>query len=463
MRLLAASTLLITAGLVACPPPTSGRDSSSPLDATVADALTDGGTEDAREDAAVRDGAIEDASVCVDDDSYEPNNLPAQAAPIAAPVELADLAMCDEVDWFALNAPAGQGVGVHIGFDHVGADLDLYLYRADDISVPLQVSAGYGDEEQVVEPLLASATDLLVEVRRYFGAGTRYNLQVELYAGGHCSDDRLEPNDAAAQAVEIGSGGSGLVLCPATEDHYQFGLATAGAGSRVVVAHGPTPLNVALTEAGSAGAIGQLRLDAAAGLTEVTFTSVSATRYHLAISSPAATAAVNYAVSIFGAPPANDDCARAQSIAPGAPLPGTTENARNDYQFNAGAASCAGWAEAGADVVYAVAVPAGEVLQAQLTAEADLALYALADCATRCCLVGADHNPANSSEALAYRNDGSAPITIYLVVDAFVVAVAGPFSLEVWYGSSSRDGGASVVASGPCTPDPGRDAGVAER
>jgi len=463
MRLFATSALLITAGLVACPPPTSGRDGSGAADAAVADALTDVGVEDARADAAGRDGAAEDAGVCLDDDSYEPNNAPAQAAAIATPIELTGLAMCDDVDWFALTAPANQGVGVRIDFDHLGADLDLYLYRASDLTVPLQASADYGDTEQLVEPLLASATDLLIAVRRYGGNGTRYTLRVELFAGGHCDDDRFEINDTAAQAVEIGSGASGLVLCPGNEDHYLFSVSAPGGGSRVVVAHGPTPLNVALTEVGSTSSIGQLRLDATAGITEVTFASASATRYHLVVSLADASEPISYAVSVFGSPPANDDCARAQLIAPGAAVAGTTENARNDYQFNAGGASCAGSAKVGGDVVYAVSVPAGEVLQAQLRSEADLALYALADCATRCCLVGADDSPANSSEALGYRNDGSAPITVYLVVDSFIVAVAGPFALEVWYGAGRRDGGASAIASGRCTPDPERDAGVAER
>ncbi|MBN2357969.1 MAG: hypothetical protein JXR83_00855 [Deltaproteobacteria bacterium] len=471
MRILPATGHLLVAALLvaallvaaaACPLTPPAPDGSG--DAAAEDAASDAAGGDRGPDASDLDSGAEDAGVCLTDDGYEPNNQPDQAAEIAAPVDLQGLQMCDDADWYALTAPADSGLAVTIDFDNTGADLDLHLYRADDTSSPLQISAGYGDQERVVEPLLIAETRLLVAVlRRAEGRGSAYRLRVEVFAGGHCSDDRFEPNDSAEQAAAIGSGALGLVSCPGNPDYFGFAVAEPGAGSRVVVAHGPTPLVVALTEAGQSAPIGQFRLDAAAGLTVVTFTSVTGVRYQLAVTRPGGEEPVRYAIAIYGAPPPNDDCAQAQAIAPGAPVSGTTVNAVNDYQFNRGSGSCTGWAEVGPDVVYLVTVPAGETLQAMLTADADLALVALADCATRCCLVGADDHPAYRGEAIAYRNDSAWPLPVYLVVDSLLASVSGPFDLEVWFGGGVRDGGAIAVASGPCQPDLGLDAGVPER
>ena len=112
---------------------------------------------------------------------------------------------------------------------------------------------------------------------------------------------------------------------------------------------------------------------------------------------------------------------------------GSTRRAADDLH----PADCRDWAAplplAGADVVYAVDVPADGVLTATVTPEAgyDVALYALAGCAAERCLAASDRSLlGGGSESVVVQNTSGRPQRMLLVVDGWRAGATGRFSLE---------------------------------
>jgi hypothetical protein len=113
-----------------------------------------------------------------------------------------------------------------------------------------------------------------------------------------------------------------------------------------------------------------------------------------------------------------------------------------DNYVDSTGASCLGFNAAGGERIYAVVVPAGKTVSATVTPAdtsvfgPDPALYLLttAGCAANppVCLTGADTGGSGESDNATWTNPADAGTqTVYLVVDTYDPAAAGPFSLSI--------------------------------
>jgi hypothetical protein len=134
------------------------------------------------------------------------------------------------------------------------------------------------------------------------------------------------------------------------------------------------------------------------------------------------------------APPVGDTCAAAIVVAA---FPFTDENVdmgphRNAVAFDQ---ACTGWSTAGNDVVYQVALTAGQRLTATVSADFDAALVISSECsaspAAEACLAGADEFLEGGVEQVAYL--AGSDQTVYLLVDTFtpLFPPAGRFTLSL--------------------------------
>ncbi len=141
--------------------------------------------------------------------------------------------------------------------------------------------------------------------------------------------------------------------------------------------------------------------------------------------------AFNMEVTV-AAPAMNDTCASALAITPGT-VRGSTTGTMNDYGMGMG---CVG--TAGADVVYALTVPAGQ--RAVVTATTggggfDPSINLVAGPAATCggtprtCLAGDDTGTASAVNRTVWLNTTGATATIYAVVDSGSAMATGPFVL----------------------------------
>jgi hypothetical protein len=399
---------------------------------------------------------------CASDTSLEPNDTAAAAAALTPPV--ADLALhaCDQDDWYGFSVPADTGLRATLDHDQSQVLLAFGLFTADDSATPLVERSEYAPHKELTQDIFRQATEVLLRVRNLGYPGPRgdYRLGVELHPGGYCVDDGHEPNDVEGEAHDLDSGLVAGVLCRDNVDLYSFGVTAHGPGSRVVVAHQGLDLDVGLSQIGG-GSVGSLAV--VDGVSTITFTSAAGARYLLRIAKHAGEQAVAAAYNIAalkGTPPANDTCATAVELTPGAePLAGSNRNAYDDVRFAAGAASCTGSDSDGPDVFYRVQVPAGQTATAKATMRADLLVHLVDDCAARCCFAGADDKGADALndlvETVSWTNSGSSPQVVYFAVDSRGPGLEGDFTVEVSLGAAGGGGSA-------CTPDSAPDGGAAE-
>ena len=421
--------------------------------------IEDASGEDVREvPEAGREVGV-DAAACLLEDPFEPNDSPETAVEIAVPSTHDDLVLCGGADWYALAAPPGQTLAVTITFDPGRVDLDLALFDAADATTPLISSTGYGGLERVELAPAAAARALLARVRAYGGAsaGERYDLAIELTAIASCDDDDDEPNDVASEATSMMGQALDRVLCPGDSDHYRFLQPRPGAACRLI-AFSAAPLDLALRREDSTTPLGTAVRDPASGAARVTFDCAADVAYLVEVSAPDGAAPIAYSLFTLGARPANDRCDGATPLPPGAEVIGSTLDADDDLSFAGGFGSCTGWADRGGDLAYRVSIAAGQTMAARLSSGADLALYLLDDCASRCCWAGADLAPGGAVELVGHLNTTGAPQELYLIVDSFDLTVAGDFTLSVEL--DPIDGGVDAGQVSACQPDM-VDAGLA--
>ncbi|MCS6858141.1 MAG: hypothetical protein NZM37_10560 [Sandaracinaceae bacterium] len=131
-------------------------------------------------------------------------------------------------------------------------------------------------------------------------------------------------------------------------------------------------------------------------------------------------------------PVSNDTCESARMIGPGT-LMASSLGARNDY---AGGMGCSG--TLGPDVVYAIDVPAGNLLRVRVRGTSDfnpsinLVRSAVCTGSSPACIASNDGGLAGDWDEARYLNRGSSPERIYAIVDtARATSLGGPFELEV--------------------------------
>jgi peptidoglycan hydrolase-like protein with peptidoglycan-binding domain len=127
------------------------------------------------------------------DDVFEPNDLPAEAAPIGSGA-YPDLECFDD-DWYRVTLPAKGALRVAIAFQHAAGDLDLALQTASGAQLNQSVSTT--DAEVVSRPDLASG-DYLVRVYGYRGAEGSYDLDVSVTIAGGSTPAGMPPRPPGA-------------------------------------------------------------------------------------------------------------------------------------------------------------------------------------------------------------------------------------------------------------------------
>lgn len=208
-HLLIAFALSFSLLLTACPSSSEQADSGS-VNSDAATNDQDAGTQnDANNDAnniaddaaSENDAAqqVHDAgpgNLCEHDDIYEPNNGAAAAADISLPADLS-LQSCDAEDWFKFTLPAGKNLKVDLLFagEEMGLDLDLYLYRADDVQNSISNGTSDNANEQIGFAAQASDTDLLLQIANFAEDPARYQLVISFVEAPN--------NESCAEALPL--------------------------------------------------------------------------------------------------------------------------------------------------------------------------------------------------------------------------------------------------------------------
>jgi hypothetical protein len=136
--------------------------------------------------------------------------------------------------------------------------------------------------------------------------------------------------------------------------------------------------------------------------------------------------------------PANDTCQTATALTIGTPMMGTSAGASANY--DTGSAGCTGYAEAGVDVAYSVALAAGTSYTFTLSnvdAGFDPAISivgpgaaSVCDAMSLSCLAGADAGFSGDGETFSYTPTAAG--TYYVLVDTYSTSsTGGAFTIEV--------------------------------
>lgn len=130
-------------------------------------------------------------------------------------------------DWFVLRSvPAGSRITLDLDFvDNLG-DLDLEVYRANQVQ-PLLSSVSVDDDERIVFDAPFGG-DFFVRVFGKAADTNVYEIRAAIREGmgPTCLDDRFETNDSPLTPVQIGTstGPIDLTLCQGDEDWFAFEL-----------------------------------------------------------------------------------------------------------------------------------------------------------------------------------------------------------------------------------------------
>ncbi|MBN2497024.1 MAG: hypothetical protein JXR96_20700 [Deltaproteobacteria bacterium] len=179
---------------------------------------------------------------CVDD-GYEDNDDPTTATQLqVSPNSSEDylgLAVCsNDDDWYAIRAPAGSSIRVHIHFDDDMGDVDMKLYN-DGGTSSIDSSTGVSDDEEVYWRDTPVDTTYHVRVYGWSGCSNTYDMTVTLadIVDPCATDDVFEENDSSGSAAPLtfpalntAEDFVGLTACSGDDDWFVF---DAPAGARI--------------------------------------------------------------------------------------------------------------------------------------------------------------------------------------------------------------------------------------
>jgi len=190
-------------------------------------------------------------------DTYEPNDVPAQAIGVASGIALdAYICSASDIDWFKIGVNTGQTITVDL--TSLPADYDIYLYAAGDATHYVASSASGGTANEQIVYVATQNGDYGVKVVGDGGAYSRtdpYTLEITLTSPtltitptptssptptitptatpDNCGDVYEPNNDALhAQTFPIGADVNGFVCQSSDEDWFQF---TAAANKVITV------------------------------------------------------------------------------------------------------------------------------------------------------------------------------------------------------------------------------------
>ncbi len=141
-------------------------------------------------------------------DALEPNAGRGAARPVE-PGNTADLTLCGnegDVDWYAVTLDAVSDLRVRIRFEHAQANLDLDVFRGDEVeAINANDPAGHSltDDETVDLPDRLPDT-YFVRVGALNAGAARYSLEVIVTPRIFACEDPARGNDLQNQAIDLG-------------------------------------------------------------------------------------------------------------------------------------------------------------------------------------------------------------------------------------------------------------------
>jgi hypothetical protein len=211
-------------------------DTAADVDADVAPGRDQGADAPARD---TRDGASDVREITPDTpepdlgadtgepvcDDLENNGSPGRATRVdGSGAALASRVCPDDVDWFRIDAEAGDRLVIDLRFRHDDGDLDVALYGPDLVEWDRADSA---DDNELLDADVPESGPWWVQVYGFDGATADYTLSYERQPGaGACVDDELEDDDTPrAAATILPPQVLNARLCPADDDHKVIWLA----------------------------------------------------------------------------------------------------------------------------------------------------------------------------------------------------------------------------------------------
>ena len=146
--------------------------------------------------------SIQADGACLPDAAEGPNGNGADgdAADLRAHIFDALSVCAGDEDWFYVDLEAGATATLLVAFEHAVGDLDLAVTGPGGFSA--SSASADDDEEVVIDPVPATGR-YYARVFGFGGASNDYLLDLTETAPVMCADDRVEPNDARADAEPL--------------------------------------------------------------------------------------------------------------------------------------------------------------------------------------------------------------------------------------------------------------------
>lgn len=361
---------------------------------------------------------------------------------------------------YRLSLQAGDRLQASLQPTNGSWDTVLYLLTGcADVAASCLTGQDNGNPEEIDYTVLTTGDYFLV-VDGFGGGGGSYSLAVNIGAapigndlcqgatmvgsGGSFSGDT---RNASHQYTPIASGFGGCTGYPATGNDVVYQV-TLAAGERLQASLDATwdSALYLVRDCAMPGASCVAGQDNG-NPEQIDFTAAQAGTYFLIVDgyNSAARGTYGLTVSVSPAVSGGETCLAPIAVPPGGgAFQSTTVGLANDY---APPLACTGFANAGPDAVYAVAVEAGDVIEAVADFPAhDGALYAVSECGSYLNCVGSDDGISGEAEVI--RSVARASGSSYLVVDAELAGVAGAHDLTV-----ARYTGETCAAAAPLLAD----------
>ena len=157
-------------------------------------------------------------------DAFEPNNNQVDGANIASGSKQNATMCVGDVDWYQINASAGQIITADIQFDETKEDLGVAIYQLNaDNTIVWRAGSDALNSDEVVQFQPFDTGTYLVYVYRSRGTEIASYSITTTVSGAVCSDDSFEPNNLPNSPVPITPGvRNGLTLCVADQDFYKL-------------------------------------------------------------------------------------------------------------------------------------------------------------------------------------------------------------------------------------------------
>lgn len=139
-------------------------------------------------------------------DALEPNGAPS-VAPLLPEGKSGDLSLCpNELDWYRIDAQAGETLTITAAFDHEKGDLDMRLYEVAKFGKPVATGATKAAPEQIVYTAEKSTT-YYVRVNGFAGASNVYDLSFCRAVGSSCVECKQDGDCGVGGICDQAEGG----------------------------------------------------------------------------------------------------------------------------------------------------------------------------------------------------------------------------------------------------------------